>query len=68
MSRLDQTREKILNWLSEFSQASRMDGLLDAHMEGTGEWFLSHPSFKDWLACGMTRTLWLIGESKPYYR
>jgi len=64
---LTQTQESqtVLNWLSPLDFCSKQNDVFSRRQEGTGEWFLDHHSFKDWIE-GRGETLWCPGIRKSF--
>ncbi|KAJ6479686.1 hypothetical protein C8R45DRAFT_355447 [Mycena sanguinolenta] len=57
---IDITRRAFLDWLSPLNFFPRQQEILQARVEGTGEWLLEHPLFTQWES-GSVRTLWCYG-------
>ena len=67
---LERKRRKILAWLSPESFSRMHEALLEKRVDGTGDWFLSHARFKDFIAAFDTRALLCFGiriPSPPLY-
>jgi hypothetical protein len=56
----EKEKEKMLSWLHSPDPSETHNRLLEEHHEGTGEWFLTSQTFKDWeeTPAGM---LWIKG-------
>ncbi|KAK5994570.1 Vegetative incompatibility HET-E-1-like protein [Cladobotryum mycophilum] len=54
--------EALLNFISSEKIGNRHADVCDLRLEGTGEWLLNHPSFRDWDCIPSSSTvLWLKG-------
>jgi hypothetical protein len=47
--RKDNTRTKILEWLSPGTRSATHKEKLKERVKNTGEWFLESPKFRDWI-------------------
>ncbi|KAJ7291088.1 hypothetical protein C8J57DRAFT_1704769 [Mycena rebaudengoi] len=44
----EREREMIVQWFSPLNFFPKQNDIFDCRQEGTGEWFVKHPEFKDW--------------------
>jgi hypothetical protein len=51
----------VLNWISKHNYWPTQIDLFDKAEEGTGEWFLNAPKFRNWVE-GKNRVLWCPGD------
>ncbi|KAL9595414.1 MAG: hypothetical protein Q9219_006457 [cf. Caloplaca sp. 3 TL-2023] len=56
----DQTREKIISWLSPLNFRQKQDDVFSDAQEGTGQWFLKSKAFRNWFK-GQNVNLWCHG-------
>ncbi|KAJ7301960.1 ankyrin repeat domain-containing protein [Mycena albidolilacea] len=56
----DEIKQKILNWITPLNFFQRQADIFSTWEEGTGEWLLSHPDFKEWES-GSGTVLWCRG-------
>jgi hypothetical protein len=57
---------KILNWISKRNYWTNQSDYFALAEEGTGQWLLDSPEFKDWIEGGK-RFLWCQGGRKSQY-
>jgi hypothetical protein len=57
----DQQSREIVNWLTPLNFWLKQDDTFERHQEGTGEWLLNDPSFREWINGG-TKVLWCPGD------
>jgi hypothetical protein len=55
----NQDRE-IVKWLSGLNFWAKQNDTLERHQEGTGQWFLEHPTFQSLVTGDTTATSWCI--------
>ncbi|KAK7013936.1 ANK-REP-region domain-containing protein, partial [Favolaschia claudopus] len=53
-------KNDIMDWLTTINFYQRQDTIFETWQEGTGQWFLSLPEFKNWLS-NSERVLWCEG-------
>ncbi|KAJ7203153.1 hypothetical protein GGX14DRAFT_652710 [Mycena pura] len=53
-------RTEILDWITPLNFFQRQGDIFRTWEQGTGEWLLSHPDFKNWES-GSTKVLWCRG-------
>jgi hypothetical protein len=51
----------MVDWLSHLDLDLKQSDLYETREEGTGEWLLEEPKFKEWLD-GNHRVLWCAGD------
>jgi len=62
-SKLDDERQRIASWLSSLNFKAVQNEYIQKRENGTGEWLLESPEFKDWRD-GTSETLWCPGDGK----
>ncbi|KAI9673981.1 MAG: hypothetical protein M1817_002187 [Caeruleum heppii] len=60
---LDSEHRNVLEWLSPIEPRQKLDDLLSRHQKGTGQWFLEHENFQQWVKADSTGSLlWCPGD------
>lgn len=58
---VDESRAKIIRWLSNVDPSSNHDAACSKHQAKTGEWLINHSAFEDWKS-KKNSLLWLHGK------
>ena len=57
----DQTRESVLNWITNTEYQAPHNLALQGLLEDTGKWFFDRTEYKEWRSASASSMLWLHG-------
>ena len=60
----DQTRESVLNWITNNEYEAPHNLALQGLLEDTGKWFFDRTEYKKWRSASASSILWLHGIRK----